>query len=216
MLSPVKMNTNTHRLEPLLNPASIAIVGASNNATRIGGMPIAHLTKFGYQGQIFPINPKYEEVFGKRCYPDIESLPQAPDLVVLAIGAGDVTAMLKRCQAPYPLAQPAVQAALAALAPQVLARTRDAVANARSERERLRRLLDDVTGVRCVYPSQGNFLLARFVDAQAAFDALLDAGVVVRDMRATPGLEDALRISIGTPEQNDRVLAAVARQRRVA
>ena len=99
MLSPVKMNTNTHRLEPLLNPASIAIVGASNNAARIGGMPIAHLTKFGYQGQIFPINPKYEEVFGKRCYPDIESLPQAPDLVVLAIGAGDVTAMLKRCHA---------------------------------------------------------------------------------------------------------------------
>ena len=99
MLSPVNMNTNTHRLEPLLNPASIAIVGASNNAARIGGMPIAHLTKFGYQGQIFPINPKYEEVFGKRCYPDIESLPQAPDLVVLAIGAGDVIAMLKRCHA---------------------------------------------------------------------------------------------------------------------
>ena len=97
MLSLVVMKT--HRLEPLLNPASIAIVGASNNAARIGGMPIAHLTKFGYQGQIFPINPKYEEVFGKRCYPDIESLPQAPDLVVLAIGAGDVTAMLKRCHA---------------------------------------------------------------------------------------------------------------------
>ena len=132
------------------------------------------------------------------------------------IASPSLIAMLKRCQAPYPLAQPAVQAALAALAPQALARTRDAVANARSERERLRKLLDDVTGVRCVYPSQGNFLLARFVDAQAAFDALLDAGVVVRDMRATPGLEDALRISIGTPEQNDRVLAAVARQRRVA
>ncbi|QIL82605.1 acetate--CoA ligase family protein [Diaphorobacter sp. HDW4A] len=97
MLSPVKKTT--HRLEPLLNPASIAIVGASNNAARIGGMPIAHLTKFGYQGVIYPINPKYEEVFGKRCYADIESLPEAPDLVVLAIGAADVTAMLKRCHA---------------------------------------------------------------------------------------------------------------------
>ena len=41
-------------------------------------MPIAHLTKFGYQGKIFPINPKYEEVFGQRCYADIESLPEAP------------------------------------------------------------------------------------------------------------------------------------------
>ena len=61
MLAPVQ---STHRLEPLLNPASIAIVGASNNAARIGGMPIAHLTNFGYQGRIYPINPKYEEVFG--------------------------------------------------------------------------------------------------------------------------------------------------------
>ena len=104
MLSPVKnmksmTNKTTHRLEPLLNPASIAIVGASNNAARIGGMPIAHLTKFGYQGKIFPINPKYEEVFGQRCYADIESLPEAPDLVVLAIAAPDVLAMLKRCAA---------------------------------------------------------------------------------------------------------------------
>ena len=94
MLSPVKMNTNTHRLEPLLNPASIAIVGASNNAARIGGMPIAHLTKFGYAGQIYPINPKYEEVFGRRCWPDIEALPATPDLVVLAIGAQPDTRLL--------------------------------------------------------------------------------------------------------------------------
>lgn len=97
MLSPVK--NCTHRLEPLLNPGSIAIVGASNNAARIGGMPIAHLTKFGYKGRIYPINPKYEEVFGQRCYADLESLPEAPDLVVLAIGAADVTAMLRRCHA---------------------------------------------------------------------------------------------------------------------
>ncbi len=97
MLSPV--TTKNHRLEPLLNPASIAVVGASNNAARIGGMPLAHLTKFGYQGRIYPINPKYEEVFGLRCYADIESIPEAPDLVVLAIAAADVTAMLRRCAA---------------------------------------------------------------------------------------------------------------------
>jgi len=97
MLAPVK--TTRHRLEPLLNPASIAVVGASNNAARIGGMPIAHLTKFGYAGQIYPVNPKYEEVFGLRCWPDIEALPAAPDLVVLAIGAADVLPMLRRCAA---------------------------------------------------------------------------------------------------------------------
>ncbi|THJ31393.1 acetate--CoA ligase family protein [Lampropedia aestuarii] len=97
MLAPVK--TAQHRLSPLLNPQSIAIIGASNNGARIGGMPLAHLTKFGYQGQIYPINPKYEEVFGLRCWPSIEDLPAAPDLVVLAIGAADVLPMLKRCAA---------------------------------------------------------------------------------------------------------------------
>ena len=71
-------------------------------------------------------------------------------------------------------------------------------------------------GARATYPSQGNFLLVRFDDAQAAYDALLATGVVVRDMRATPALGDALRISIGTPLQNDRVLAALSAMRRAA
>ncbi|MGE8289325.1 MAG: histidinol-phosphate transaminase, partial [Stenotrophomonas sp.] len=49
-----------------------------------------------------------------------------------------------------------------------------------------------------------------FIDAEAAFQALLRAGVVVRDQRAAPQLHDALRITVGTPEQNDRVLDALA------
>ncbi|RZA15600.1 MAG: histidinol-phosphate transaminase, partial [Lysobacteraceae bacterium] len=53
------------------------------------------------------------------------------------------------------------------------------------------------------------FVLVRFVDAQAAFDALLAAGIVVRDQRAAPQLGDALRITVGTPTQNDRVLATL-------
>ncbi|SDM11033.1 Acyl-CoA synthetase (NDP forming) [Oryzisolibacter propanilivorax] len=88
-----------HRLQPLLNPASIAIVGASGDAARIGGMPIAHLTRFGYAGRVYPINPKYGEVFGLRCWPDLESLPEAPDLVVLAVAAAQVLPMLQRCAA---------------------------------------------------------------------------------------------------------------------
>ena len=67
-----------------------------------------------------------------------------------------------------------------------------------------------------VYASAGNYLLARFADAQAAFDTLLGAGVVVRDQRAAPQLGDALRISIGSPEENDRVLAALSARRAAA
>ncbi|MDB5818488.1 MAG: CoA-binding domain protein [Rhizobacter sp.] len=89
----------THRLDPLLKPRSITLIGASNQAGRIGGMPLDLLRHFGYAGQVFPVNPKYAEVFGYTCYPDVESLPATPDLAVLAIGAEDVTAMLERCHA---------------------------------------------------------------------------------------------------------------------
>lgn len=87
----------TQQLEPLLNPGSIAFIGASNRKERIGGMPIDLLATFAYAGKVFPVNPKYTEVFGYPCFPDIESVPESPDLVVLAIGAADVVSMLERC-----------------------------------------------------------------------------------------------------------------------
>ena len=86
-------------LDCLLNPGSIAMIGASANAGRIGGMPLELLTRFGYAGGIYPVNPKYQEVFGKRCWPDIEAVPEPVDLAVLAIAAAEVTPMLRRCHA---------------------------------------------------------------------------------------------------------------------
>ncbi|HEY1588496.1 MAG TPA: aminotransferase class I/II-fold pyridoxal phosphate-dependent enzyme, partial [Rhodanobacter sp.] len=56
-------------------------------------------------------------------------------------------------------------------------------------------------------PSQANFLAVRFVDAAALYQHLLAAGIVVRDVRRYPNLGDALRITIGTPDENDRVLS---------
>lgn len=124
--------------------------------------------------------------------------------------------VLRNCQAPYPLPSPCVQLALAGLSEQALALTRQQVQAVRAERERLRAELAGCPGVRRVYPSQGNYLLARFDDAELAFARLLAAGVVVRDMRASPQLGDALRISIGRPEENDAVLAALRQGRAAA
>ncbi|WP_313622609.1 acetate--CoA ligase family protein [Achromobacter sp.] len=89
----------TSRLDPLLDPRSIAMIGASSNPGRIGGMPLELLTRFGFKGGIYPVNPKYQEVFGLRCWPDIEAVPEPVDLAVLAIGAAEVTPMLRRCHA---------------------------------------------------------------------------------------------------------------------
>lgn len=75
------------------------MIGASGNPGRIGGMPLELLTRFGFEGGIYPVNPKYQEVFGLRCWPDIEAVPEPVDLAVLAIAAAEVTPMLRRCHA---------------------------------------------------------------------------------------------------------------------
>jgi acetate---CoA ligase (ADP-forming) len=80
-------------LTPLMKPRSIAVVGASprmNRATRV----ITNLQRFGYAGRVFPINPRYTEVHGLPCYPDLASTPEPADTVVVAIPAADVPAVL--------------------------------------------------------------------------------------------------------------------------
>jgi histidinol-phosphate aminotransferase len=126
------------------------------------------------------------------------------------IADSTLIAVLQRCQAPYPLAVPCVDAALAAIAPDARARTDARVRETIAERSRLETHLAMLPAIRRVIPSQANFVQARCFDPQAVFDALLEAGIVVRDLRAMPGLTDALRITVGTPEQNTRLLGVIA------
>ena len=114
---------------------------------------------------------------------------------------------LRRCQAPYPVPGPCAQLALQAFAPDALVQTSATVAATCQARAHLLAALPTLPGVRRVYPSQANFLLVRFECADLAFARLLAAGVVVRDMRALPQLQDALRITVGTPAQNARVVS---------
>ena len=124
--------------------------------------------------------------------------------------------VLRACQAPYPVPTPCAQLATAGLSPAALARTAAGVEQVRSERARLATALAAMDGVTRVYPSDGNYLLVRLADAGTAFERLLAAGVVVRDQRAAPQLHDALRITVGTPEENDRVLAALGAKETIA
>jgi histidinol-phosphate aminotransferase len=117
--------------------------------------------------------------------------------------------VLRRCQAPYPVPTPCAELALAGLSAASQAETTRRVALVKSERTRLQAALTTMPQVSRVYPSQGNYLLVRFRDAERAFRDLLAAGVVVRDQRAAPQLGDALRITIGSPGQNDRVISAL-------
>ncbi len=72
-------------LEHLLQPRSIAIVGASPEAKKIPGMIIDFLRKSGCTAKIYPVNPKYPAIHDYTCYPNIDALPETVDLVVVVI-----------------------------------------------------------------------------------------------------------------------------------
>jgi histidinol-phosphate aminotransferase len=57
-----------------------------------------------------------------------------------------------------------------------------------------------------VYPSEANFLFVKIRDARAVYKSLLELGIVVRDRSSAPGCSDCLRITVGTKEQNDKLL----------
>jgi len=71
-------------LDPLLRPKSIAILGASERPS-IGRSLIVSAKNMGFEGTIYPINPKYSEFLGHRCYPSVEDLPEAPDAVAFCV-----------------------------------------------------------------------------------------------------------------------------------
>jgi histidinol-phosphate aminotransferase len=120
-----------------------------------------------------------------------------------------VVALLRRIIEPYNLAQLSVEAVLRALQPVARAITHECVALIQTERAQLAAALSDSDAVVRVWPSAANFLLVEFKDPQQAFERARAAGLLVRDVRRQPALERALRLTVGTPEQNQRLLAAV-------
>ena len=102
-----------------------------------------------------------------------------------------------------------VDAALAALTPAAVEESRTRIGVLLCERERLARALPSAAGVRAVYPSSTNFLCVRFADAAKVYKTLIELGIVVRDVSRYPGLADCLRITVGTPQENTQLLAAL-------
>jgi len=121
----------------------------------------------------------------------------------------DVVALLRRVIQPYAVTQLTIEAVFAALAPQAVAEAHAHRATIKIERARLADALKSHKCVRRVWPSEANFLLVEFDDAGAALERAHAVGVLVRDLRAALDPAQALRISIGSPEQNDRLLASL-------
>jgi len=81
----------------LINPCAVAIIGASSNLSRIGGQPLTLLTEYGYKGKVYPVNPKYQEIKGLRCYPDVGSVPKPCDVALIALAAPNVSTAVAQC-----------------------------------------------------------------------------------------------------------------------
>ena len=71
-------------LEFLFKPKSIALIGASKRDSSVGAVLARNLVSGGFTGTVMPVNPKHREIEGIRTYPDVASLPTAPDLAVIA------------------------------------------------------------------------------------------------------------------------------------
>lgn len=84
-------------LESFFNPKSVAIVGASRQKGKVGYEILANMISAGYQGRIFPVNPQADTIEGLKCYPDLESIGQVPDLVIVIVPAKIVPAVMQQC-----------------------------------------------------------------------------------------------------------------------
>ncbi|MDB5563498.1 MAG: putative acetyl-CoA synthetase (ADP-forming) alpha and beta chain protein [Tardiphaga sp.] len=81
----------------LLNPSSVAVIGASDNPNKVGGRPIHYMQKFGYSGRILPINPARETVQGLRCYASLDELDEVPEAAIIAVAGEDACEAVRRC-----------------------------------------------------------------------------------------------------------------------
>jgi len=87
---------NRSRLETFFSPQRIAVVGASERGMYPAGI-IQNLLAYGYTGEIYPVNPKHQTVFGLTCYPDVTQTPVPADLAVIVVPRGAVVPVLKQC-----------------------------------------------------------------------------------------------------------------------
>ncbi len=86
-------------LQALLRPRSVALIGASGDPGKTSGRPLAYLRKHGFAGRIYPVNPKLAHIDDLRCYPDIASLPEVPDVAMLLLGAQRTEAAVRELAA---------------------------------------------------------------------------------------------------------------------
>ena len=145
-------------------------------------------------------------------YPNLivlQTFSKAYGLAALRLGlafADEVTmSLFANVKYPYNISLAAMEKAMSLLKRDVASEVESVMA----ERSRMEKALAELPRVRKVWPSDANFLLVEVDDARGLYSELLDKQVIVRDRSKVPGCAGCLRITIGTKEENDKVLAVV-------
>jgi len=94
-----ELRADSRSIGRLLNPRSVAVIGASADPGKIGHLVLGNLLRAGFTGPIFPVNPNARAVNGILAYPSITEVPVEVDLAVLAIPAPDVAEVVSQCSA---------------------------------------------------------------------------------------------------------------------
>ncbi|MBU3673321.1 MAG: histidinol-phosphate transaminase [Sinobacteraceae bacterium] len=160
-----------------------------------------------------------------KCSSWIKSLPEYPHLVILrtlskaqglagarigtVIASPTVIRLLRKIIPPYAIARPTSFAAEQALQEHHRAIANERIERICAERERLRNALIRSPWVKRVYPSDANFLLLSTTNARRVLERLQAVSLLARDFSGKPGLDEAVRLTVGTPEQNNRVIEAL-------
>lgn len=126
------------------------------------------------------------------------------------IGSPALIRILSGVLAPYALATPVVDCVLRAMSKDDEASSQEMVRQTILERERMSEMLQAISSVKMLWPSQANFLLVQFHDLAKVQERLQAERILIRDLSDSPGLENFARVTIGTTDENNRLLAALS------
>lgn len=205
--------------------SKLVFLCSPNNPTgqRIKQQQIISVLDAAKQKAIVVIDEAYAEFDTETSIPLINEYPH---LVVLrtfskahalagtrfgvALAQAELIKLLRKVLPPYPLPRCTIDTMLTALKQNNLSSTRQGLTKLIEQREWMAEQLKQCDSVVTVYPSSSNFLLVRFEDASLIKNCCDQVGLILRDQSSQPGLENCLRITIGTEQQNRKVLEAIS------
>jgi acetyltransferase len=168
-------------LKAFFNPRSVAVIGASSTPGKMGNIVLDNITRYGFQGGVYPINPKGGEILGRKVYPSIGDVPGPVDLAVIVIPARFIPEVIDQCGEKGVQALVIISAGFREVGPDGARSERDIVARARKHGMRILGpnclgLIDTISSLNATFaagmPDPGE--IAFFSQSGALCAAILD------------------------------------------